>query len=160
MKWRYLLRSSFLEIYVFIWNRCFQGSAWGCTAGNYDPKLSGFTCCLANYLLPSTLKLQLVTRQESLFLPPANAHPLHIFSKQQFSPLGQKQPYLADCKLSLSYLLKLFSAFLNYNCICFYICLSIAQHDQQHTYCDFCFVCKENGAIRKEKKNQTKKTKQ
>ena len=92
MKWRFLLRSCFPEIYRFIWNRCFQGSACGCIAGNYDPKLSGFTCCLAHYLLPSTL---LVAKSDSLFPPPA---PPHIFSEQLFSPLhflGRKQPYLA-----------------------------------------------------------------
>ena len=54
MKWRYLLRSCFPEIYRFTWNRCFQGSACGCIAGNYDPKLSDFTC-LAHFLLPSAL---------------------------------------------------------------------------------------------------------
>ena len=101
-------------------------------------------CCLAHYLLPSTI---LVARSELLFPPAA---PPHIFSKQLFSPLhslGQKQPYLwphptyfwSDTNVSVSL----------YVCLCVFLhsfqnkSTFIVLHDQEHTYCNLCFVCKE-----------------
>ena len=91
-----------------------------CTAGNYDPKLSGFTCV---HLLPGTKSFCCQAREREAFFD------LHLMHSQNINfhhsvennETWQAAHFICD----LLFLVK-------HNCIFVSVCVSFALDDQQH----------------------------